>query len=73
VAAPGVVPRRLEFRRNASTINHLQNSGVESRRGAVAWAVWQRFVSSPRSSNRTGQAMASGSRTRPQTFALGKL
>ena len=27
-AAPGVVPRRLEFRRNANTINHLQKSGV---------------------------------------------
>ena len=46
---------------------------VESRRGAIAWAVRQRFVSSPRSSNRTGQAMASRSRTRPQAFALGKL
>src|ERR1700751_2575402 len=28
-AAQGVVPRRLEFRRNASTINYLQNSGVQ--------------------------------------------
>ena len=28
-AAPGVVPRRPEFRRNASTINYLQNSGVQ--------------------------------------------
>ena len=37
---------------------------VESKRGAVAWAIWQRSVSSLRSSNRTGRFPASGSRTR---------
>ncbi len=52
--------------------SRLCTAHVESRRGAIAWALWQRFVSSPRSSNRTGQAMASGSRTRRQAFALGK-
>jgi len=28
-AAQGVVPRKLEFRRNANTINHLQKSSVQ--------------------------------------------
>ena len=42
---------------------------VESRRGAVAWAMRQRPVSSPRSSNRTCGS-AYGSRTRLQVFAL---
>jgi hypothetical protein len=42
---------------------------VESRRGAVAWAMRQRPVSSPRSSNRTCGS-ADGSRTRLQVFAL---
>ncbi len=28
-AAPGVVPRQLEFRQNANTINPLRNSGVQ--------------------------------------------
>ena len=28
-AAPGVVPRRLDFRRNANIINHLRKSGVQ--------------------------------------------
>jgi hypothetical protein len=48
-------------------------NNVESRRGAVAWAMRQRSVSSPRSSNRTGRVTASGSRTRHQAFALGRL
>jgi hypothetical protein len=43
---------------------------VESKRGAVAWAIWQRSVSSLRSSNRTGRFPASGSRTRLHAFAL---
>ena len=34
--------------------------GVESRRGAVAWAMRHRPVSPPRSSNRTGRFPASG-------------
>ena len=46
---------------------------VESRRGAVAWAMRQRSVSFPRSSNRMGGFPASGSRTRHQAFALGRL
>ena len=46
---------------------------VESRRGAVTWAMRQRSVSSPRSSNRMGSFPASGSRTRLQAFALGRL
>src|SRR6516165_11903468 len=33
---------------------------VESRIGAVAWAIWQRSVSHPRSSNRTCGFPASG-------------
>jgi hypothetical protein len=33
---------------------------VESRRGAVAWAIWRRSVSSPRSSNRTCRFPAFG-------------
>jgi hypothetical protein len=51
-----------------------QRSGsdeVESERGAVAWAMRQRSVSSPRSSNRSW-GPPSGSRTRPQAFALGR-
>src|SRR5215813_11481142 len=36
---------------------------VESRIGAVAWAIWQRSVSHPRSSNRTCRFPASGSPT----------
>jgi len=36
---------------------------VESRMGAVAWAIWQRSVSHPRSSNRTCPIKASGSPT----------
>src|SRR5450756_1487253 len=43
---------------------------VESKRGAVAWAIRQRSVSSLRSSNRTGRFPASGSRTRLHAFAL---
>jgi class 3 adenylate cyclase len=49
-----------------------RQSQVESERGAVAWAMRQRSVSSPRSSNRTWGS-PSGSRTRPQAFALGML
>ena len=40
-----------------------QNLLVESRMGAVAWAIWQRPVSHPRSSNRTCRSPASGSPT----------
>src|SRR5258705_10074246 len=36
---------------------------VESRMSAVAWAIWQRSVSHPRSSNRTCPIKASGSPT----------
>ena len=36
---------------------------VESRMGAVAWAIWQRSVSHSRSSNRTCRSPASGSPT----------
>ena len=43
---------------------------VESERGAVAWAIRQRSVSSLRSSNRTGRSPASGSRTRLHAFAF---
>jgi hypothetical protein len=43
---------------------------VESKRGAVAWAIRQRSVSSLRSSNRTGRFPASGSRTRLHAFAF---
>ena len=43
---------------------------VKSKRGAVAWAIRQRSVSSLRSSNRTGRFPASGSRTRLHAFAL---
>ena len=39
------------------------NGTVESRMGAVAWAMWQRAVSHPRSSNRTCGFPASGSPT----------
>src|SRR5713101_1342469 len=39
------------------------NGTVESRMGAVAWAMWQRAVSHPRSSNRTCRSPASGSPT----------
>jgi hypothetical protein len=41
---------------------------VESRIGAVAWAIWQRSVSHPRSSNRTCRSPASGS---PTGFIVG--
>ena len=48
---------------------------VESRMGAVAWAIWQRSVSHPRSSNRTCPIKASGSPTgftaRPTAGQLG--
>ncbi|SHH65272.1 hypothetical protein SAMN05444169_8585 [Bradyrhizobium erythrophlei] len=41
----------------------MSGSGVESRMGAVAWAIRQRSVSHPRSSNRTCPIKASGSPT----------
>ena len=37
-----------------------KQSSVESRTGAVAWAMWQHSVSRPRSSNRTCRFPASG-------------
>ena len=43
---------------------------VESRMGAVAWAMRQRSVSHPRSSNRTCRFPASGSRTRLHACAF---
>ena len=47
-----------------------RRKGFEPLRGAVAWAIRQRSVSSLRSSNRTGRCPASGSRTRLHAFAL---
>src|SRR5207302_289079 len=44
----------------AAVTEALQTGYVESRKGAVAWAMRQRSVSLPRSSNRTGGFPASG-------------
>src|SRR5207237_6184369 len=41
----------------------VSDASVESRMGAVAWAIRQRSVSHPRSSNRTCRFPASGSPT----------
>src|SRR4029077_7547400 len=41
-------------------IRQIAQRYVESRKGAVAWAIRQRSVSLPRSSNRTGGFPASG-------------
>jgi hypothetical protein len=47
-----------------TTVGRADTSlSVESRMGAVAWAIRQRFVSHPRSSNRTCPIKASGSPT----------
>jgi putative transposase len=45
---------------------------VESRMGAVAWAIRHHPVSHPRSSNRTCGTIASGSLPSRQSFALGR-
>jgi len=57
---------------SAYTNRELGVPFVESKRGAVAWAMRHRSVSSLRSSNRTW-GPPSGSRTRHQVFALGRL
>jgi hypothetical protein len=53
----------LESASDATDGSHPKASQVESRRGAVAWAVRHHSVSSPRSSNRTCGFPASGSPT----------
>jgi hypothetical protein len=45
------------------SLHWLSSESVESRMGAVAWAMRQRSVSHPRSSNRTCAFPASGSPT----------
>jgi hypothetical protein len=64
-------PRRISLPRKGCRVD-LRIVLVESKRGAVAWAMRHRSVSSPRSSNRTW-GPPSGSRTRHQVFALGRL
>src|SRR6266508_93143 len=51
----------ISHRQRNSTGRPVMSQSVESRMGAVAWAIRQRSVSHPRSSNRTCPIKASGS------------
>jgi len=53
----------LYLRKRTQLGHRAMSVRVESRMGAVAWAVRQRSVSHPRSSNRTCPIKASGSPT----------
>ena len=54
---------RYAFDSGPNSVSQRNDAMVESRMGAVAWAIRQRSVSHPRSSNRTCPIKASGSPT----------
>jgi hypothetical protein len=62
-AFAGVLPGSFLRARSKTWIVEDCQTVVESRMGAVAWAIRQRSVSHPRSSNRTCRSPASGSPT----------